>query len=91
MPSSELAEYLLHDYIRTHLTVRQQSEIRPLLTQWHIAVRTENDHRTNALLVRFIEKLQTVELDVQMLKDHDSELRRLLELDAPLHERVVNE
>lgn len=89
MPSSEVAEYLLNDYIRTHLTVRQQSAIRPLLTQWQIAVRNENDHRTNALLVQFVEKLQAVELDVQLLKAHDSEMRRILELDEPLQERAV--
>lgn len=73
MPSSEVAEYLLNDYIRTHLSVTQQSAIRPLLTQWQIAVRNENDHRTNALLVQFVEKLQAMDHRLLVLEANDAE------------------
>jgi D-aminopeptidase len=73
MPSSELAEYLLRDYVRTHLSVRQQSEIGTLLTQWQIAVRHETDHRTNALLVQFVEKIHALDHRLDVLEANDAE------------------
>lgn len=79
MPSSQLAEYLLHSYIREELTPEQQAKMLQLLVDFKLRVREEAARPITTFLAQFLDRFDKIQAEQA---EHHAAITKLYTADA---------